>query len=134
MKIAVLKEQAEGEARVSATPETVKKFIKLGAKMAVEKGAGETASIPDEEYKEAGASIGSRAETLKDADIVFGVQGPDPKSIATMKKDAWLVAGLNPFGERGRVDAHGCAPERGDRHGQRQHSDAADAPVLENIQ
>ncbi|MEO7170249.1 MAG: hypothetical protein ABIY39_07755, partial [Sphingomonas sp.] len=36
MKIAVLKEQAAGESRVAATPETVKKFIALGAEMAVE--------------------------------------------------------------------------------------------------
>jgi hypothetical protein len=30
MKIAVLKETADGERRVAATPETVKKFIALG--------------------------------------------------------------------------------------------------------
>ena len=40
MKIAVLKELADGETRVSASPETVKKFIALGASMTVEKGAG----------------------------------------------------------------------------------------------
>ena len=45
MKIAVLKEQAAGERRVAATPETVKKFIALGAELAVEAGAGHTASI-----------------------------------------------------------------------------------------
>ena len=43
MKIAVVKEQAAGEARVAATPETVKKFIGLGAQVAVEAGAGLTA-------------------------------------------------------------------------------------------
>jgi len=106
MKIAVLKEQAEGERRVSATPETVKKFIKLGAEMAVESGAGETASISDAEYIEAGATVGSRADAIKDADILFGVQGADPKSLIGTKKGAWLVAGLNPFGERTRVDEY----------------------------
>ena len=55
MKIAVLKEQADGERRVSATPETVKKFIALGAALAVEAGAGETASIADAAYSDAGA-------------------------------------------------------------------------------
>ena len=39
LRIAVLKERASGETRVSATPETVKKFIALGAVVAVEKGA-----------------------------------------------------------------------------------------------
>ncbi|MBF9151350.1 NAD(P)(+) transhydrogenase (Re/Si-specific) subunit alpha, partial [Novosphingobium sp. 1Y9A] len=43
MKIAVLRERATGESRVSASPETVKKFIALGATVAVETGAGITA-------------------------------------------------------------------------------------------
>ncbi|QTD57585.1 Re/Si-specific NAD(P)(+) transhydrogenase subunit alpha [Parasphingorhabdus cellanae] len=104
MKIAVLKELAEGEQRVSASPETVKKFTALGASMAVEKGAGLSASVTDADYEAEGASIGTRAAVLKDADIVLGVQGPDPKSLKGMKKGAWLVASLNPFGERARVD------------------------------
>ncbi|QJB69403.1 Re/Si-specific NAD(P)(+) transhydrogenase subunit alpha [Parasphingorhabdus halotolerans] len=106
MKIAVLKELAEGEKRVSASPETVTKFIKLGAAMAVEKGAGESASIADSDYEEAGASVGTRAAVLKDADIVLGVQGPEPKSLKDMKKGAWLIASLDPFGVRARVDEY----------------------------
>ncbi|MEQ8310516.1 MAG: NAD(P)(+) transhydrogenase (Re/Si-specific) subunit alpha, partial [Sphingopyxis sp.] len=47
MRIAVLKELAPGETRVAATPETVKKFIGLGAEVAIESGAGETASVAD---------------------------------------------------------------------------------------
>lgn len=106
MKIAVLKELADGERRVSASPETVKKFTALGATMAVEKGAGLSASVTDADYEAEGASMGTRAATLKDADIVLGVQGPDPKSLKGMKKGAWLVASLNPFGERKRVDEY----------------------------
>ncbi len=106
MKIAVLKEQAEGELRVAATPETVKKFIKLGAEMAVEKGAGETASISDAEYEEAGAQVADRVSVLKDAGIILGVQGPAPDSLNGMQKGALLAASLNPFGERARVDAY----------------------------
>ena len=109
MKIAVLKEAAAGERRVSATPETVKKFVGLGAQVAVEAGAGDTASIADQAYADAGASVGARAETLKDADIVLGVQGPDPASLAGTKPGAWIVAGLNPFGDRARVDAYASA-------------------------
>ncbi|MEP0730237.1 MAG: NAD(P)(+) transhydrogenase (Re/Si-specific) subunit alpha, partial [Parasphingorhabdus sp.] len=96
MKIAVLKELAEGEKRVSASPETVKKFIALGASMTVEKGAGVSASVSDKDYQDIGATVGTRAAALKDADIVLGVQGPDPKSLKGMKKGAWLVASLNP--------------------------------------
>jgi NAD(P) transhydrogenase subunit alpha len=109
VKIAVLKEDAAGERRVSATPETVKKFIGLGATLAVESGAGADASIADADYEAAGASVGTRAATLKDADILLGVQGPSPASIKGVKSGAWLVAGLNPFGERARVDDYAKA-------------------------
>ncbi len=109
MKIAVLKEQADGERRVSATPETVKKFIALGAVLAVEAGAGETASIADAAYSDAGASVGDRAATLAGADIVLGVQGPDPASLDGVTPGAWIVASLNPFAERARVEAYAAA-------------------------
>ena len=109
MKIAVLKEQADGERRVSATPETVKKFIALGATLAVEAGAGETASIADAAYADAGASVGDRAATLAGADIVLGVQGPDAASLAGIAPGAWIVASLNPFAERARIEAYAAA-------------------------
>jgi NAD(P) transhydrogenase subunit alpha len=109
MKIAVLKERADGERRVAATPETVKKFAALGATLAVEAGAGETASIADAAYTDAGATVSDRAATLAGADIVLGVQGPDPASLDGAAPGAWIVASLNPFGERARVDAYAAA-------------------------
>jgi len=109
VKIAVLKETAAGETRVSASPETVKKFIALGASVSVEIDAGATASIGNSDYESAGASVGSLSSVLKDADIILGVQGPDPKALVGMKAGAWLVAGLDPFGQRSRVDAYAKA-------------------------
>ncbi|MGQ3179290.1 MAG: NAD(P) transhydrogenase subunit alpha [Blastomonas fulva] len=109
MKIAVLKEQASGERRVSASPETVKKFIALGAEMAVETGAGEFASVSDADFAAAGATVASRAEVLAGADIIFGIQGPDPASLAGAKPGAMIAASLNPFGERARIDAYAAA-------------------------
>jgi H+-translocating NAD(P) transhydrogenase subunit alpha len=106
VKIAVLKESAAGETRVAASAETVKKFIALGATVAVEKGAGLAASVSDADFTAAGASVGAAAGVLKDADIILGVQGPDPKVLKGMAKGAWLVAGLDPFGQRKRVDAY----------------------------
>ncbi|MBB3912284.1 Re/Si-specific NAD(P)(+) transhydrogenase subunit alpha [Sphingomonas desiccabilis] len=106
MKIAVLSEAAPDERRVSATAETVKKFVQLGASVAVEAGAGRSASVADADYAAAGATLGSRAEALADADVVLAVQGPAPDSLTGIKPGAWLVAGLNPFGERARVDGY----------------------------
>lgn len=104
IRIAVLKERATGETRVSATPETVKKFIALGASVAVEPGAGELASISDADYAAAGAEVTKAA--LTGADIVLGVQGPEPKALSGAHNGAWLVATLDPFKERARVDAY----------------------------
>lgn len=109
MKIAVLKETAAGERRVAATPETVKKYIGLGASVAIEAGAGEHASIANDDYVAAGATIGPRGEVLKDADIILSVQGPDVAELDGAKSGALLLGALNPFGKRERVDAYAAA-------------------------
>jgi H+-translocating NAD(P) transhydrogenase subunit alpha len=111
VKISVLKESAAGERRVAATPETVKKFAALGATVAVENGAGLAASYADQAYIDAGAVLATRGDLLAGADIVLGVQGPDPDSLAGLKPGAWIVAGLNPFGSgedggRARIDRY----------------------------
>lgn len=109
MRIAILKERAAGETRVAATPETVKKFIALGATLSVEAGAGVAASIPDAAYAEAGAEVLPEGQAAKDADIVLGVQGPDPAALSGAKPGVWLAAVLDPFGQRARVDAYAAA-------------------------
>ena len=108
-RIAVLKERASGEHRVAATPETVKKFIALGASVTIESGAGEGASIPDADYFAAGAEVVKAAAAVKGADIVLGVQGPDAELLKGMKAGAWVVAGLDPFVQRARIDEYAAA-------------------------
>ena len=108
MKIAVLKETA-GETRCAAIPETVKKFAALGAETAVERGAGEGASIADEEFEAAGAKMGSRKDVLKGAGIILCVNGPDPKSLAGAEKGALIVGALDPVRERERIDGYAAA-------------------------
>ena len=109
MKIGIVKEMAPGERRVSGTPETVKKFTALGATVAVETGAGLSAAISDADYVAMGATVADRAATVADADIILGVQGPDAASLAGARPGAWIVAGLNPFVERARIDAYAAA-------------------------
>jgi NAD(P) transhydrogenase subunit alpha len=109
LKIAVLKETADGERRVAATPETVKKLTALGAVIAVEAGAGATASISDRDYEAAGATVGTREQVLAGAEAVLGVQGPDPQSLQGVQPGAMVIGALNPFGERARVDGYASA-------------------------
>ena len=94
---------------MAITPETVKKFAGLGAELAVESGAGDTASISDADYAEAGASVGSAADTVKGADIVLGVQAPDLELLNGAKPGAWVAATFDPFGARDRVEAYAKA-------------------------
>jgi NAD(P) transhydrogenase subunit alpha len=108
MKIAVLKEAA-GETRCAAVPETVKKFAALGAELAVERGAGDGASIHDAEFEAAGATLGSRADVLKDAGIILAVNGPDPESLRGAQAGALLVGALDPVRRRDLVDAYASA-------------------------
>jgi NAD(P) transhydrogenase subunit alpha len=108
VEIAVLRERAAGETRVSATPETVKKLITLGASVTVEAGAGVAASFADADYAAAGARIAA-TDAAAGADIVFGVQGPDVDLLAGAKPGAWIVAGHDPFGQRERVGAYAAA-------------------------
>jgi NAD(P) transhydrogenase subunit alpha len=108
MKIAVLKEAA-GETRCAAIPETVRKFAALGAEVAVEKGAGEAASIADSDFEEAGARTGSRADVLKGAGVILCINGPDTQSLAGAESGAILVGGLDPMRQRERIDRFASA-------------------------
>ncbi|WP_166040527.1 Re/Si-specific NAD(P)(+) transhydrogenase subunit alpha [Sphingosinicella sp. YJ22] len=106
MKIAVLKETADGERRVAATPETAKKFIALGASVAVEAGAGADASISNEDYAAAGAIVAPRHEVLTGAEAVLAVQAPDPGELNGIAPGALIVAALDPFRNRERIDGY----------------------------
>ncbi len=109
LRIAVLRETAPDEARVAATPETVRKLIALGATLAVERGAGLGAGIADGDYEQAGAEVGERAGVLAGAGIVLAVQAPDPATLAGTAPDAWVVAAFDPFRRAETVSAYAAA-------------------------
>jgi len=93
-------ESALGETRVSATPETVKKFLDLGCKVFFEKGAGIAAGFLDIAYLEAGAELVEieNNEVKKIVDIVLCVQPPDEKFLSHLKQGCFLIGLLNPYG------------------------------------
>ena len=108
MKIAVLKESA-GETRCAAIPETVKKFIALGASVSVERGAGADASIADGDFEAAGARVDTRADALKGAEIILTVSGPDAATLKGAEKGVLLVGALDPLRRREAIDAYAKA-------------------------
>lgn len=96
MKIAIPKERRPDEARVAASPDTVKKYVALGFDVVVEAGAGDGSSIPDAVFSDAGATIGADIDAVYGAaDIVLCVQRPDEAAIGKMKPDAILIGSLS---------------------------------------
>ena len=57
MKVAVVKESGPGERRVALVPETVPRLVQAGLEVLVERGAGDGAWFPDDNYTAAGATI-----------------------------------------------------------------------------
>ncbi len=96
MKIGIPAETRQGETRVAATPETVKKLIAAQHQVLVESGAGVAASITDEAYTAAGATLVKAADALA-CELVLKVRAPNDAERAQMKSGAVLVGMLNPF-------------------------------------
>jgi NAD(P) transhydrogenase subunit alpha len=108
MKIAVPAEA--DEPRVAATPETVKKFIALGATFAVQAGAGAGSLIPDADYVAAGATIApDAAAAVRDAEIVLRVRRPAAAELAAYKPGALVIATMDPYGHEDAIKAMAAA-------------------------
>jgi len=106
LTLAVTTEQTQGETRVSATPDTVKKWAAAGLIVKVQSGAGLGASLTDDAYATAGATLVKTAkDALKDADIVLKVRGPAKDEIAALKKGAVVIATLDPYREKDTLNA-----------------------------
>ena len=101
MKLAILKDRHEGESRVAASPDSVKKLKGLGLDVTVETGAGAAARMADADYLAAGATIApDTAAALAGADIVLTVRSPDAEQISHMKKGAVLAGLLAPYTDK----------------------------------
>jgi NAD(P) transhydrogenase subunit alpha len=96
MKIAVGAEIDQAEPRVAATPDTVKKFIGLGAEVAIEPGAGLKAGILDADYAAAGATVA--ADAVRGADVVLKVRRPGAAEVTRYQKGALVIAIMDPYG------------------------------------
>ena len=97
MKISVLNDASGNEARVSATPDSVKGYVASGHAVSVVKNAGAAANFSDSDYKAVGATIvASNAAAAKTADLVMSITGQNAKLVAAMKKGAGITGLLNP--------------------------------------
>ncbi|MFL9951558.1 Re/Si-specific NAD(P)(+) transhydrogenase subunit alpha [Paraburkholderia agricolaris] len=102
MNIGVPAETTAGETRVAAIPETVKKLRAQGHVVRVALGAGVSANITDDAYREAGAEITDQATALG-CEMVLKVRAPGADELRVFQRGAVLVGMLDPF------DASGAA-------------------------
>ncbi len=103
MIIGIPKEIMHDEKRVSATPETVQKFVADGATVLVESGAGAGSFYQDNQYQEAGAQIiADVAEIYNTADVILKVKEPlfneakNMHEVDMMKKGQYLITFIHP--------------------------------------
>ena len=90
-EVFVPRETADGERRVAATPESVGALAKIGFDVAVERGAGEAAGLPDTAYEEAGARIVDAA-AVGDAGLVARVAPPSLDEVRALAEGAVLAS------------------------------------------
>ena len=108
--IAVIKESRDGETRVAATPETVRKLAASGFTVQVESGAGAAAAFLDGDYQGAGATLVSDpVQVLSAADVLLKVRAPSEPETAALKRGAIVVGLLNPFLDKPAVTALAAA-------------------------
>ena len=100
LSIGVPAEMATGESRVAVTPETAKKLIAQGHSVRVQSGAGVAASVPDEAYAAAGATLVDAA-TAWGSDLVLKVRAPEAAEAALIKSGSTVVGMLEPFNAEG---------------------------------
>lgn len=101
MKVAVLRETAPGERRVSLVPEAVTKLRAADLEVLVESGAGDGAWLSDDAFTEAGASIATRGEIEQTADAIVMVGRPDEQAIAGFRRGQTVLGMLAPLGDPG---------------------------------
>ena len=92
MKLGVPMEP-EGETRVAITPMSMKKLLKAGFEVLIEKGAGASSNYADSAYEEAGAKVVSRSDALA-CDTIISIRYPGLDGIS---KGTRIACVADPF-------------------------------------
>ena len=115
MKISIPKENREGETRVAASPEVVKKFIALGFDVTIQSGAGLAAGFTDTTFKDLGATIATDTKsTLNNADIVFKIQrlmtaNNEINEVSMCKKDCMVISHMSALSSKKDIEEYAKA-------------------------
>ncbi len=96
MQVGIPREQASGERRVAATPDTVGDMVGWEWTVAVEAGAGAAAGFTDAAYREAGATV-VEGDVTASADLVLRVGPPTVGEIQRLSGGTAIAGFLDPF-------------------------------------
>ena len=105
-------ESAMGETRVAASPDTVKKFLSLGSKVAIERGAGLAAGFVDAAYGNVGAELVTPGDEQfwGQTDLLLCVHAPSEISLQKLRPGATIVGLLAPYSNSALAAALKSAP------------------------
>ena len=106
MRVGVPREVKNREYRVALTPAGVTELTRAGHEVLVERGAGEGSSIPDEDFRAAGARILASADDVwADADLLLKVKEPVAEEYGRLRAEQTLFTYLHLAASRECTDA-----------------------------
>jgi NAD(P) transhydrogenase subunit alpha len=91
VNVAVLKETRSHERRVALVPSVAPKLIKLGAKLHMQKGAGDAIGLNEAAFKDV-VFVDDQDVLVREADVVLAVQPPALDVISAMKEGSILIS------------------------------------------
>ena len=98
-------ETRDGETRVAASPDSVKRFAKAGLTVQVERGAGANARVSDDDYRAAGAVIIDADQSgWAAADLVVKVAPPSLDEAAKLKDGGRVLSIVVPAYEKELIE------------------------------
>jgi alanine dehydrogenase len=106
MIVGVPKEVKVHESRVAITPEGVSEFIHAGHEVLIQDGAGIGSSITNEDFEQAGATIGASADIVwKNAELVLKVKEPIDSEYSNLRRNQTLFTYLHLAASKPCTDA-----------------------------
>ena len=106
MHVGIPTETKNNEFRVAVTPAGVAELTRRGHEVLIQAGAGEGSTIPDTEFKAAGAELTSTAEQVwAEADLLLKVKEPMPVEFGLLRRGQVLFTYLHLAASRACTDA-----------------------------
>ncbi len=100
--IGVLRESAPNETRVALVPEVADKLARDGARVVMERGAGERARFPDSLFKSVVWADGAQS-VLAGSDVILTVQPLTVGQIGELKPSAAVIGFMQPHARAAEV-------------------------------